>query len=121
MRAGEPGDISAPIIEPLFPGDVLPTVSRRDKNLHKVRLWTSGNRVFGCRGEVAIRLIAGALAAGADPLGTVRDGLGSVLGKKYARCVDAAAVKLDQIARNEDRELSDWKRGLTHDVVELAS
>jgi hypothetical protein len=32
----------------LVEGDILPSVSRRDLRRSQARLWTSGNRVFGC-------------------------------------------------------------------------
>ena len=121
MRAGEHSDMSPPFIEQLFQDDVLPTVSRRDKRLHKVRLWTSGNRVFGCRGETAIRSIVEALAAGVDPLRTVRKDLHLGLDQAFAFCVEATAAQLDQIIKSEERELLEWNRCLSHDVVELAS
>ena len=121
MRANGFCDVSPPALDGLFLDDVLPTVSRRDKRLHKVRLWTSGNRVFGCSGEMAIRSIVGALAKGEDPLRAVGKDLGLSLDRGCASRVEATAAKLDQIIKGEERELSDWNRCLNHDVVELAS
>jgi hypothetical protein len=37
---------TGPDLGDLVPGDVLPTVSRRDPICHKIGLWTSGNRVL---------------------------------------------------------------------------
>ena len=44
-----PDESADPALLSLVPGDVLPTVSRRDPRRAAVRVWTSGNRVFGCR------------------------------------------------------------------------
>lgn len=35
-------------LQSIMPGDVLPTVSRRDARRAKANVWTSGNRVFQC-------------------------------------------------------------------------
>jgi hypothetical protein len=37
-----------PRLRTLIAGDVLPTVSRRDLRREQVRVWTTGNRIFGC-------------------------------------------------------------------------
>jgi hypothetical protein len=37
-----------PRLRALIAGDVLPTVSRRDHRRAQVRVWTTGNRIFGC-------------------------------------------------------------------------
>jgi hypothetical protein len=37
-----------PRLQSLVEGDILPSVSRRDLRRSQARLWTSGNRVFGC-------------------------------------------------------------------------
>lgn len=42
------GEGGAPTLVPLVPGDVLPTVSRRDTRRAAARVWTTGNRIFGC-------------------------------------------------------------------------
>jgi hypothetical protein len=37
-----------PSLVPLVDGDILPSVSRRDRRRSLVRVWTTGNRVYGC-------------------------------------------------------------------------
>jgi hypothetical protein len=37
---------SGPVLSPLLPGDVLPSVSRRDSRRRKAQVWSSGNRIF---------------------------------------------------------------------------
>ncbi len=39
---------ASPALVSLVPGDVLPTVSRRDVRRPNARVWTTGNRIFGC-------------------------------------------------------------------------
>jgi len=37
-----------PRLRSLIPGDILPTVSRRDPRREQARIWTTGNRIYGC-------------------------------------------------------------------------
>lgn len=37
-----------PRLRALIAGDILPTVSRRDHRREQARVWTTGNRIFGC-------------------------------------------------------------------------
>lgn len=43
-----------PVLHSIVPGDVLPTVSRRDPRRAHADVWTSGNRVFRCSGTEAL-------------------------------------------------------------------
>ena len=45
------GDVS---LKTVVPGDILPTVSRRDPRRSSVSVWTSGNRVFACGDPVRL-------------------------------------------------------------------
>lgn len=42
-------------MEPLVPGDVLDTVSRRDRVRSRIGMWTSGNRVYGIANSTPIQ------------------------------------------------------------------
>lgn len=42
-------------MEPLVPGDVLDTVSRRDRVRSRIGMWTSGNRVYGIANPARIQ------------------------------------------------------------------
>jgi len=48
----------------LLPGDVLPSVSRRDPRRAQARVWTSGNRVFGCAAPRRLLEITQAVQSG---------------------------------------------------------
>ena len=54
IRISEPDEGSDPSLVQLVVGDVLPTVSRRDPRRSSARLWTSGNRIFGCAAPHAL-------------------------------------------------------------------
>jgi SAM-dependent methyltransferase len=43
-----------PRLIPIIPGNILPSVSRRDPTRSLVAVWTSGNRVFSCKSPRAL-------------------------------------------------------------------
>lgn len=55
---GAPNQGDDPRLRSLVENDVLPAVSRRDTRRDEARVWTTGNRIFGCD---APRLLAGIL------------------------------------------------------------
>jgi hypothetical protein len=56
--AALPGEAD-PRLVPIVAGDVLASVSRRDPAREHVRVWTAGNRVFGCaRTDLLLELVA---------------------------------------------------------------
>lgn len=46
IRSGAANGAAAPTLRSLVPGDVLPSVSRRDPRRRRAQVWTSGNRIF---------------------------------------------------------------------------
>lgn len=109
LGSGEMGPV-APTLQAIVSGDVLPTVSRRDRRLSEVRLWTSGNRVFGCQGAGELAVVLAALAERKDPLSGVRSKGGSALDLSHRSAVEKVANRLHEIAAHEERELADWKQ-----------
>jgi hypothetical protein len=70
---------SDPTLRSIVPGDILPSVSSRDERRTLVDVWTSGNRVFTCKGRGILRQIISALAIGRAPEDIVTEGLGRKL------------------------------------------
>jgi hypothetical protein len=52
----------SPAMRSLLPGDVLPSISRRDPRRRKAQVWTSGNRIFASRRPDLV--LAAAIQAG---------------------------------------------------------
>jgi hypothetical protein len=48
VDSGANSEGSDPRLHPLVEGDILPSVSRRDDRRARIRVWTTGNRVFWC-------------------------------------------------------------------------
>jgi SAM-dependent methyltransferase len=69
-RSGPASTMDTPLL-PCVPGDILPSVSRRDGRRH-ADVWTSGNRIFRCRDPHAFTSILRGLAGDHDPYTEMR-------------------------------------------------
>jgi hypothetical protein len=105
IRAGRGLGFSDPRLIPLVDDDVLPTVSRRDPRRAAAVIWTSGNRVFGCRGGDILLTVAKALASGRDPLAEVECRIGRLLSPMESMMAGEAAVQLERVLMREIAEL----------------
>lgn len=103
------------------PGAVLPSVSRRDKRLESVTVWTSGNRVFHCREVSLLCRIAEALARAESPVSSIELHVASKLDPLQLAQVERATNALMEIIKAEEKEITDWKNGLNENVVQLPS
>jgi hypothetical protein len=105
--------MSAPVasrLRPLVPGDILPTVSRRDARRAEVAVWTACNRVFGCADtEVFIR-VAAAIDHDADAVDAVAAAVGRGLAEDEIDEVRATEAQLVDLLEKErhDLEVCSW-------------
>jgi hypothetical protein len=104
IRPQPAGGFQDPTLKPLVPGDVLPSVSRRDPRRRLADVWTSGNRIFACLGRHVLRQIVPAIAGGRAPAEAVAAGLQRPLHPEEQRLVTRAAHQLLRIARHEQHE-----------------
>src|SRR5262249_61566996 len=88
----------------LVPGDILPSVSRRDKRRRLTGVWTSGNRIFACWGRNVLRRIVQSIAIGQSPRETVAAYLRRPLSAEEVRLVGRSADVVMRIANLEGRE-----------------
>lgn len=56
-----------PTLLPIIEGDILPSVSRRDLRRQSADVWSSGNRIFACRGRNVLYWILHAMAGKRPP------------------------------------------------------
>ena len=103
-RAPDTG-FSDPRLSPIIEGDVFPTVSRRDPRRAAARVWTSGNRVFACKGSGIFLVVARALASGHAPRTRVEEHLGRRLTPVEADVTTEAAMQIKRLVLAEEREL----------------
>jgi hypothetical protein len=98
--SGTPAD---PRLVPLVRGDILPAVSRRDPVRGQVRVWTAGNRVFGCQAPALLACLAAALASERSPGSTLAAHLGRPPHLAEDRAAAEAIRQLGELARAERR------------------
>jgi hypothetical protein len=95
---------SPPVLRSVIPGDVLPSVSRRDPRRNAATVWTSGNRIFGCEGTGTLAAIIDAINAGESPEIAVGMWLGRPLTSGEAMLVGAAAQQIRNVVKWESVE-----------------
>src|SRR5262249_44212782 len=117
---GEAIERQSPLLAEIVPGDVLPSVSRRDPRSQNIALWTSGNRIFGSGAPALLGRVLDAVVANertADLYIRERD--------SFRGCsemeIELTATKLRRIIEIEELELDNWSRSLNASLVELAS
>ncbi len=78
-------------------GDVLPSVSRRDGRRGLADIWTSGNRIFDCRGRNVLRQILHALAVGQSAHETLAAMLNRELSDREVKLISHTIQQITEI------------------------
>ncbi len=102
-RSAPSGDMD-PSLLPCVPGDILPSVSRRDTRRRNADVWTSGNRIFRCRDPYTFISILRGLATGRDPCHEVRAAIGRQVTPAEAALISGVAGKVRHIVDLERAE-----------------
>lgn len=103
----------------LVEGDILPTVSRRDPRRDLVRVWTSGNRVFGCDDPDTLLVAGRARAQGLDEIDAAAIALGRCLSEIEQRTLRESCDRLTELAYKEKDEQAEvtkehgWSESVT--------
>ncbi len=105
-----------PTLRSVIPGDVLPSVSRRDVRRDIVDVWTSGNRVYGCEGRDTLLAIMRARGDSLDSRAAVRAQLKRGLHHDEEMLVDSATRQVVRIANLEKREFRAYLRRLRRGI-----
>lgn len=106
-------------LETLVEGDILPTVSRRDPRRDLARVWTSGNRVFGCDDPDTLIVAARARAQGLDEIDAAAIALGRSLSDIERRTVRESCDRLTELSYREKDEQAEvakehgWSESVT--------
>ena len=75
VRRRKPAGFVDPRLRSLVAGDILPTVSRRDRRREFADVWTAGNRMYGCRGGHIFLTILRAIKRRQEPVAAVEKSL----------------------------------------------
>jgi hypothetical protein len=118
-RHSEEIDWQSPLLKEVVPGDVLPSVSRRDPRLASVAVWTSGNRVFGCEGTRILGIITQAVISGGCAESDVQRFLKIPLEERQTEEIERTVVGIKDLIAIEQREITDWGTRQNDGVVKL--
>ena len=108
----QPGFID-PRLVPLVPGDVLPTVSRRDGRREAADVWTAGNRIYRCDGSHILSIILHAISSSEAPLQAVQQSLQHSLDHPEAAKVETSVAQVEKIIQTELQEMRSFANGRT--------
>ena len=97
-----------PRLEPLVPGDVLPSVSRRDIRRQQVDLWTNGNRVYRSPGTHILTVLLHTIQASENPTAAIQRLSHQPMSNVQIRLVEATVLQVKQIVQVECREMTDF-------------
>jgi len=95
---------ASPVLRSIIPGDVLPSVSRRDPRRNDATVWTSGNRIFGCDGTATLATIIEGINAGEAPDITVGVQQGRALTSSERILVAEAVQQVRNVVQWESAE-----------------
>jgi hypothetical protein len=90
-----------PRLVSVLPGDVLPSVSRRDGRRDLAEVWTSGNRIYKCEGRYVMGRIVQALEEHILPSEAVSAALGRKLALDERQQVGYAQQQIEQVVDSE--------------------
>lgn len=111
-RTRAPHDLVDPRLRSIVPGDVLPSVSRRDPRRPLAQVWTSGNRVFGCDSPAIAYKVAESIIFGATVIKSIEHHLGRRLRAVEKACIEETDAQLRELREMEKLEYRDeWGIG----------
>lgn len=103
-RHTDAGRFEDPRLISIVPNDVLPTISKRDRRRELVDVWSSGNRVFACRGTMILAQIVKAIASHIPPEQAVESMIGRQLSEWEIQMVTEASWQINEIVHLETPE-----------------
>ena len=118
VRQRDKEGFANPQLKKLVPGDILPTVSRRDSRRQKVDLWTSGNRVYRCDGTHILTVLLHAIEVSENPMIAVQRILHYPMDDLQTRHVESSVLQVKRLVRTECREMKDFAIGQRYGNLE---
>jgi hypothetical protein len=104
IRPGESVDgLCDPRLVRLLDGDILPSVSQRDKRRDSICVWTAGNRIFGCASTEACNALAAATMQSRDSTEALEEQLGRPITAIEAQYILEAQAQLAELETRESR------------------
>lgn len=98
-------EFTNPKLVSIIPGDILPSVSRRDGRREKADVWTYGNRIFQCNGTNVLQQILSAMNTGKSPYINVESLIGRKMNKEERNLISITRQQIDNLIKVERAEL----------------
>ena len=100
-----------PRLTSIVEGDILPTVSMRDSRRESANVWTTGNRIYHCKGPEVLSTILQALRAEENPATALQIKLQRPLSILESQAVSSSVDQIKELARREGQEISKFQNG----------
>lgn len=95
-----------PSLSSLIPGDILPSVSRREEIRNRADVWTSGNRIYSCEGLNIFSLVLDSIVRGDSPEESVSGYLKKALLVDEIEIINGLILQIKEIINLEQKEFS---------------
>ena len=105
VRLNDRREFVDPQLIPFVPGDILPTVSRRDVLRKAADVWTTGNRIYRCNGPNVLLIALKAMEEGEDSTEVVQRSLRCSLSSCESELLAKAVAQVEQIVETECQEM----------------
>ena len=105
LRATTATGFASPVLLSIVPGDILPSVSRRDPRRKDASVWTSGNRIYRCEGTSTLTAVIDGINAGEPPEQSVGMQLGRTLTSTETDLVETVVQQVRNVVKWESVEL----------------
>ena len=105
IRTSSLNEYQDPTLIPLVKGEIFPSVSRRDPRRKLADVWTSGNRVYVCKGNNILICILRSIQENASPIQRVSTLLGRKLQVSEITQILITIKKINEIITREIHEL----------------
>ena len=97
-----------PTLQTIVHGDILPSVSRWDGRRKFADIWTSGNRIYGCRGSGLLLIILRALTEGQKPEQMIAIKIRRGLSRDERKMVFKASDQIERVIKLERDEYMNY-------------
>ena len=111
VRTKEVGALFTPRLVPLVPGEILPSISRRDELRKDADVWTAGNRAYRCEGSYILTIVLRAMTASEPPIEAVERDLDRPLSQTEVAELEECVAQLGSIVHKELQDMRSFGNG----------
>lgn len=110
VRHSSESQFTDPSLITVTQGDILSSVSRKDPRRALADVWTSGNRIFGCKGRSIFVKLLQALSNKQLPNKVVTQHIGRSLKGNELKLIERTIAQISNIIKTEKREYITYRR-----------